>query len=117
MLMITGVVISAAVMALMGVVGINMSRTVGELDIALTEMESSTVIARTGEDGEIEDPSDPSHAAPLGESVRVMPDTDTGRVLAAAVGVQGMVMGIFVICLLVIISLVVRYWQRAHTLG
>lgn len=107
------VVMVVAVAALIGVAGVNLSKTVKELDVAVTKIQSDTVIART-------DPSETrlaqdgtEYVAPLGENTVTEPDAS--KVLATAVGTQGMIIGVLSVCLVVVISLVVRYWRRAHS--
>ena len=102
-----------AVMALIGVVGMNMTQTVDELDIALTEVDRDTVIARTSDD-ELTDPSGLGYVAPLGENKTTAPDES--KTFAVAVGVQGKVIGLLAVCLLVVTSLGVRYWRRDRSL-
>ena len=119
-LIIAGIAMAIAVVALIGTVGANTSRTVGELDIALTEIETDKVIARTNSLEAVNDPSGTGYAAPLGENRTVSSGIDRSsesRVLATAVGVQGMVAGMLAVCLLIIISLVVKYWRNARSLG
>ena len=112
-LTITASAMVIAVMALIGVVGMNMTQTVDELDIALTEVDKDTVIARTRDD-ELTDPSRVGYVAPLGENKTTAPDES--KTFAVAVGVQGKVIGLLAVCLLVVTSLGVRYWRRDRSL-
>lgn len=107
-----GVIMAVAVAALIGVAGSNLSRTVGDLEVAVTKTQSDTVIARVSDEAVL-DPDGSGYVAPLGEN-KVTESNKTSKVLAAAVGAQGMVLGMLSVCLVVIISLVVRYWLRAR---
>ena len=109
-LVVLSVAMVIAVVALIGVAGVNLSRTVGELEVAVTRTESDTVIAKV--DHNVVTPSGDGmeYVAPLGENVVVEPDGS--RILAVAVSAQGMVLGLLAVCLVVVISLAVRYWYR-----
>lgn len=103
---------AAAVVALVVAAGVNLNRTVVKLDIAMAETETDTVIARV--DNNV--PQDvSSFVAPLGENKVTGPDES--KILAAAVGTQGMIIGLLAVCLVVVISLVVRYWRRDRNPG
>lgn len=110
---VMSVAMVVAVVALIGVAGANLSHTVGELEVAVTKTQNDTVLARVSdEELDFADPYGDGYVAPLGETITTGPDTS--QILASAVSMQGMIMGILSVCLVVTISLAVRYWRRVR---
>lgn len=111
-LVVMSVAMVVAVVALIGVAGANLSRTVGDLEIAMTETKTDTVIAKAEQHQVILNEDGTEYVAPLGENTVVRPDTV--QILAVAVSAQGMVLGLLAVCLVVVISLAVRFLYRKH---
>ena len=92
--------------------GMNLSKTVDEFAVIAKEdsvqTSSDTVIARA--DARVVDMDGIEYVEPLGETK--VTGSNTGKIMATAVGVQSMALGAISVCLVVIISLVVRYWRR-----
>lgn len=95
--------------------GVNLSRTVEEFTVIAKEdsvqNSSDSVIARS-DVRTTQDSSGLEHTEPLGVTKTTSPNGE--KMMATAISVQGMVFGILAVCLAVAISLVVRYWRRAH---
>ena len=91
--------------------GVNLSRTMEEFTVIAKEdsvqTTDDTMIARS--DPHVVDASGVEYMEPLGEVKVTGPDV--GKTMATAVSVQSMSLGALAICLVIIISLVVKYWQ------
>lgn len=100
----TSAIVGAIILVLMGVTVLNIPKTVNNMEIALaddakTNTAVDTTIAVTDDNG---------YTRPLGEST--ISEVKAERVIGETAGVQWMVLGMLGACLLVVISLVVKYW-------
>lgn len=111
-LLAIGSLMTLGVTMVMAFAGMNLSRTVDEFAVIAKEDSVQTtndsVIART--DARVTDWDGVEHVEPLGETKTTGPNT--GKIMATAVGVQSMSFGALAICLVIVISLVVKYWRR-----